>query len=102
MIATLIILLAELVFARLEYFIVSNARAFNLYVEYSESVTLGTIVDSIKKDNAFIVDMEISKSTGEGRNPCVIFAIRTPRKLSHQALMTGISKLDGVVSVEEL
>lgn len=100
--ATLIILLAELVFAKLEYFIVSNARAVNLYVEYTDSNNLGAIVDSIKKKNAFIVDMEISKSAGEGRNPCVIFAIRTPRKISHQALMTVISKLDGVVSVEEL
>ena len=71
-------------------------------MEYTDSTNLGAIVDSIKQKNAFIVDMEISKSVGEGRNPCVIFAIRTPRKISHQALMTIISKLDGVVSVEEL
>ncbi len=101
-IATLIILLAELVFARLEYFIVSNARAFQLYVEYSDSATLGSVIDAIKKNNSFIVDMEISKSAGAGRNPCAIFSIRTPRKLPHQALMTIISKQDGVVSVEEL
>ena len=100
--ATVIILLAELVFAKLEYFIVSNARAVNLYVEYTDSTNLGTIVDSIKQKNAFIVDMEISKSAGEGRNPCVIFSLRTHRKISHQALMTIISKIDGVVSVEEL
>lgn len=100
--ATIIILLAELVFARLEYFIVSNARAFNLYVEYTDSNNLGSIVDTVKKTGAFIVDMEISKSAGESRNPCVIFSLQTPRKVSHQALMTIISKLDGVASVEEL
>lgn len=100
--ATLIVLLAELVFAKLEYFIVSNARVCNLYVEYTDNNTLGTIVDTVKKNNAFIVDMEISKSIGEGRNPCVIFAIRTPRKTSHQALMTIISKQEGVLAVEEL
>ena len=101
-IATMIILLAELVFARLEYFIVSNARAFQLYVEYSDGSTLGAVVDPIKKNNSFIVDMEISKNVGKGKNPCAVFSIRTPRKLSHQALMTIISKQEGVVSVEEL
>ena len=101
--ATVIILLAELVFSKLEYFIVSNARVCNLYVEYADSSKLGTIVDTIKKTGAYIVDMEITKkSSAEGRNPCVVFSIRTPRKISHQAIMTMLAKLDGIVSVEEL
>ena len=56
--ATLVILMAELVFARLEYFIVSSARTFNMYVEYSDSSFLGNIVDSVKKTGAYISDME--------------------------------------------
>ena len=101
-ITTVVVILAELVFARLEYFIVSNARAFNLYVEYSESGNLGSIVDAIKKKGGYIIDMEITKNAKEGRNPCAVFSLQTPRKVSHQALMTIIAKLDGVVSVEEL
>jgi len=101
-IATIVIILAELVFAKLEYFIVSNARAFNLYVEYSESGKLANIVDAIKKNGAYIVDLEITKNASHGRNPCAIFSLQTPRKISHQSLMTIIAKLDGVVSVEEL
>ena len=101
-IATLIILAAEMVFPKLEYSIVSNERAFNLYVEYTESNQWGTIVDAIKKTGAYIVDMEITKSAGEGRNPCAIFSIQTPRKISHQQMMAQIAKLEGVASVEEL
>ena len=102
-IATVIILLAELVFAKLEYFIVSNARVFNLYVEYSDSATLGVVVDSIKNNGSFIVDMEITRSTRDGhRNACAVFSIRTPRKVSHQKIMGIVSKLEGVVTVEEL
>ncbi len=101
--ATVIILLAEIVFAKLEYFIISNARVFNIYVEYSDSSSLGTIVDTIKKTGAYIVDMEITKkSSSEGRNPCAVFSIQIPRKIKHQAMMTMLAKLDGVVSVEEL
>lgn len=101
-IATLIILLAELVFAKLEYFIVSSARTFNIYVEYCESGKLGNIVDTIKKSGAYIIDLEVTKSTGAERNSCAIFSMNVPRKTSHQAIMTLISKMDGVVSVEEL
>ena len=101
--ATAIILLAELVFSKLEYFLVSNARVFNIYVEYSDSSKLGTVVDTIKKTDAYILDMEITKkSSAEGRNPCAVFSIRTPRKITHQAIMTMLAKLDGVLSVEEL
>lgn len=101
--ATLIILLAELVFSKLEYFLVANARVSNIYVEYLDSAKLGTIVDTIKKTGAYIDDMEITKKgSSEGRNPCAVFSIRTPRKVSYQAIMTIISKIDGIVSVEEL
>lgn len=102
-IATAVIILAEVVFAKLEYFIVSSARVINLYVEYSDSSRLGTIVDTIKGTGAYIVDMEITKkSSAEGRNPCAVFSIQTPRKIKHQSMMTMLAKLDGVVSVEEL
>lgn len=100
--ATLIILMAELVFAKLEYYIVSNSRVMNLYVEYASSNDLGSIVDTVKKTGAFIVDMEISKSSGEDAHPCVIVSIQKPRKISSQALMAIVAKQDGVVSVEEL
>ena len=100
--ATVIVLLAELVFARLEYFIVSSARTINLYVEYSENGSLGVIMDQIKKDGVHVIDMEITKSAGSGRNPCAIFSMRAPRKMALQALTAKIAKIEGVVSVEEL
>ena len=102
LLATVIILMAELVFAKLEYYIVSNARVVNLYVEYADSGYLGSIVDTVKKTGSFIVDMEITKSGEEERHPCVILAIQTPRKFSNQNLMAIVAKLEGVVSVEEL
>ena len=101
-ITTFVVILAELVLARLEYFIVSNARTTNLFVEYSESGNLGNIIDAIKKTGAYIIDLEITKNAKEGKNPCAVFSLQTPRKISQQNLMTVIANLDGVVSVEEL
>ncbi len=101
-ITTVVVILAELVFARLEYIIISHARSVNIFVEYSESGKLGTIVDTIKKSGAFILDLEITKNTAESKNPCATFSLQTPRKISPQVLMTRIAKLEGIVSVEEL
>lgn len=101
-VASLVILLAELVFAKLEYFIISNAKTFNIYVEYTDSSMLSNIVDTIKKTNAYILDMEITKSTAKNRNLSVVFSMKIPRKVSHQHFMNSIAKIDGVVSVEEL
>lgn len=100
--ASLIIILAELVFAKLEYFIVSNAKTFNLYVEYTESSKLANIVDTLKKADAYILDMEITKSSDSNRNLGANFSVKTPRRASHQSIMTMIAKIDGVVAVEEL
>ncbi|MBO5682853.1 MAG: MgtC/SapB family protein [Clostridia bacterium] len=100
--ATIIIILAELVFARLEYFIVQNAKTFTLFVEYAESSRLANIMDSIKGDNVYIIDMEVSKSSSSS-NYFVTFSLKMPRKkASHQAVMTHVAKIEGVVAVEEL
>lgn len=101
-IATTIILFAEFVFAKLEYFIISNSRASNIYIEYAEASLLGTIVDVVKKSGAHVIDLEITKSKGSVKHPCAIFAVQLPRKSNHQALMAVISKIEGVVAVEEL
>ena len=101
-VATAVVMLAELVLAKLEYFIVANARAINVFVEYTDSGKLGTIIDTIKKSGGYIVDLEITKNTSEGKNPCATFSLSIPRKTVHQVLMTRIANLEGVVSVEEL
>ena len=101
-VTTVVIILAELVFAKLEYYLLSSARVFNVFVEYSENYKLGIVVDTIKNFGAYIIDLEITKNAAEGRNPCATFSIQIPRKVSHQVLIESIANLEGVVSVEEL
>ena len=101
-VAALIILMVELLFAKFEYFIFSSSRVFNLYVEYTENGKLGKIVDTVKKTGAYIVDLEITKSMEKDKTPCIVISIQAPRRLSHQAIITTIARIDGVLSVEEL
>lgn len=100
LLATVIIMIVELLLVKIEYFVMSTAKTVNLYVEYVDNGKLGSIVDTIKNNNAYINDMEITK-TASG-NFCAVFAIRLRKKKAHQQMMTMIAKLDGVVSVEEL
>ncbi len=101
-IASAIILLAELVLARLEYTLISKAKAINILVEYTESSQLANIVDALKKNNVYIMDMEIHKSTENKHSICAIFSVRLPRRTPYRTLIAHISNIQGIVSVEEL
>ena len=100
LLTTVIIMIVELLLVKIEYFVMSTAKTVNLYVEYVDNGKLGSIVDTIKNNNAYINDMEITKT--DSGNFCAVFAIRLRKKKAHQQMMTMIAKLDGVVSVEEL
>ena len=101
-VATVIILLAEIVFARLEYFLISNARSFNIVIEYIEGGYLGRIVDEIKQTGTDILDLELTKTNKEERTCCAVFSLRLPRKITHGELVSKVSKLSCVINVEEL
>ncbi len=101
--ATLVILLAELLFVKIEYFLISSAKSFNLFVEYNDSAALPLIVDTIKQNNAYIHDLEITRGTGvNGKSLSAVFSLQISRRTSHQMLMTKIAETEGVISVEEL
>jgi putative Mg2+ transporter-C (MgtC) family protein len=100
LLTTMIIMVVELLLVKIEYWVVSTARVVNLYVEYVDNSKLGNIVDTIKNNNAYINDMEITKAASG--HFCAVFTLKMRRRKAHQAMMTMIAKQDGVVSVEEL
>ncbi len=98
-IATLIIVIAEIFFVKFEYWVLVNSRNLNIYVEYEDNENLDNIIRLIKGYRIVIIDLEITKS---GNNACAIFQLQLPKKISHDKIMTAISSSDGIVSVEEL
>lgn len=97
--ATVVILLAEIFFSRFEYWVLVNSKNLNIYVEYNGSENLDNVIRMIKGYRIVIIDLEITKS---GNNSCAIFSLQLPKKFSHDKIMTAISTSEGVVSVEEL
>ena len=83
---TVLILLAELLFARLEYRMLENRPEINLYMECTDKACL-----------------EITRPTGsEHHNACAIFSLRLNKRCRVEKLLADIHATQGVLSVEEL
>ena len=81
----------------------STARNMNIYVEFTSTNDIGSIIEALKKMDVRIFDVEITKiRASDGLFPSAIFSIRLPRKLKHADVMAGMSGVGGVQSVEEL
>ena len=100
---TALVLLAELVFSRLEYRILANAPEINLYIEYRDRSTLDELLRLYREQGLKVVNLEITRSKGsEKHNACAIFTVRMDRKHTVEGLLRDIIGVDGVFQVEEL
>lgn len=102
-IVTILVLVAELFFSKMEYRLLNSAPEINLYVEYSDKPCLERILKCFRKSGTKILNMEITRSTGsEKHNACAIFSLRLNKKHTAEGIMTILNTTDGVVLVEEL
>ena len=102
LITTVLVIVIELVLSRFEYFIMSTARVINLYVEYRDNETLAQISEYMRSHKVNVIDLQITRSGAESKHPCAILSLELPRNLSHDRVMTALTNLAGVHSVEEL
>ena len=101
--ATALVLIAELLFSRLEYRMLDRAPEVNLYMEYRDRDTLEAVLVLFRELNLKVLNMEITRSTGsEHHNACAIFSLRLNKKCRPEQLLSALNGTDGVLSVEEL
>ena len=101
--ATVLILLAELVFSKLEYRMLNNAPEINLYMEYVDRDALERALQLFRERQLKILHMEITRATGsEAHNACAIFSLRLNKSCPVGMLLEGVALQEGIVSVEEL
>ena len=100
---TLIIIVAEVLLARFEYFIMTKSKAINLFIEYRDAETLTNVSKVLSDMQAKVLNLEITKqSVDSSRYPCAIYSVQLLKKSLGQKLIADLSALDGVVTVEEL
>ena len=101
--ATFLILLTEIVLSKVDWYLLSNTRTINTYVEYSDAESLTLIMAELKKRDVQVVDVEIAKKlTGTNARTSVILSLQLNKRARHGDVLTLLSKVEGVCSVEEL
>ena len=100
---TVMILMAELLFSKLEYRMLDNAPEINLYMEYSDRTCLDNVLKLFRQLNLKVLNMEITRSAEtEKHNACALFTLQLHKKCRVEQVLTGIQSTPGVFSVEEL
>ena len=86
-----------------ESYIIENARNINIFVEFTSLDDIGDILGCLKAQNVQIYDVEIERgSETHSGYPSAVFSMRMNQKISHTQLMTAISDLRTVRSINEI
>lgn len=102
-VTTVLVMLAELIFSRIEYKMFDSSRDVNIYIEYSNPECLSDIITYYKNESIKVLDIEITKSaTEDKRNPCAIFSLQLNRKTNLETIISEVTKIKDVISIEEL
>ena len=103
LLATLLILLAELLFSKLEYRMLDNAPEINLYMEYTGKTCLEHVLRLYRELDLKLLDMEITRNAdGDKITSCAIFTLRLNKKCKADWLLGQLHAIKGIVLVEEL
>lgn len=103
LLATFLILIAESLFSRLEYRILSRSPVINLLVEYTDKQCLDEILALYRQKEVKVMNMQITRHTRNDRhNACVIFELRLNKTCKADSLVPALLNLPGVQVVEEL
>ncbi len=100
---TLLVLCAEVLFARLEYWITRRSPEVNLLVEYEQMHSLDDLLQIFREKKVKVIHLEITRPLQGGKqNACAIFSLRLHKKFLVDDLLELVSTTAGIVTAEEL
>lgn len=103
LLTTVLILAAELLFVRLEYYILHNAPEVTFFLEYRDKECLDRVLRLYQERGVKLNGMEVTRASGtQTHNACAIFSLRLHKQCKANDLIEGLLQVEGVVSVEEL
>lgn len=101
--ATGLILLAETLFSKLEYYVLGHVPEVNLYMQYTDRACLEEVLQLFQQKNVRVLNMEITRAPGnELPDAYVFFFLRLDKKNPVDQILLEIRTIKGVLSVEEI
>lgn len=98
--ATVLVLFAELVLAKLEYFVLGNVSEVNLYLAYSPKLSTDDVFRLIREHHMKLTSVRSTKlATTLNPESCAIVTLQVPKKQDLDGLIRQISSLEGIVSI---
>ena len=104
LLTTVLILLAELLFSKLEYHIMATAPEINLFIEYEDRSALDRVLKLYRDRQIKVSNMEITRQPGgEGNDAaCALFTLRLNKHCPAGTIISDICAMGGVRNVEEI
>ena len=96
---TVLVLLAEILFAKLEDALVSRQTTVSLRVEYTDPKKLAEILDVTNKHGVRVLDIDVKREEDANR---IFLSVKLPRKSSPDKLVELITAVESVKSVEKM
>ena len=100
---TFLVLVAEIVFARVERLVLRKSPEMNIYLRYNDSETMERVLIFLRNNRISVLSMEITRSSGDEKHKATaIFQLRLDRKISRVECLRELRKVEGVFSIESL
>ena len=102
-ITTVLVLLIEIVFDRLERIALRRVPEINLYIEYAEKDALERLMRLFHEEEVLVNDLEISHASESGTHKsCAILSLQMKRNYNADDLILKLQGQSGILFVEEL
>ncbi len=103
LLTTALILIAELLFSKLEFRILNSSPEINIYLEYTRHEALDQVLKLLRHKKVSVLNMELTRSADSTeKNSCAIFSLRLNKKIRPDILIAEISNCEDVLLVQEL
>jgi len=103
-VATVMVLIAELFLSKIEYNIARERTDVNLYVEYTAPSAIEDIIYTVKQSHAVVTDLEITRADGPGDSKyyCALLSLQAPRRHTDSELLDKLREIQYVKIISEL
>ena len=101
--ATVLILAAELFFSKLKYRALNSASEVNLLLEHTDPSCVESVLTIYRRYGVKVLNMEVTHlSEEQGSNTCSLFNLQIKKNVVLDQVLQGVSAVEGVLSVEAL
>ena len=99
--ATVLVLVAEIFFSKLEYHLLRDTREVTVYAEYGRPSALEDMVSKCHALGVKLVDLEITRKGEEDSASCAVMTLHSRQGATKEDIFRELNQVEGVLTVVE-